>query len=710
MAQKELGIVDCLCPNVIQVDAYQRYKDVAEQANAQVFVVFTEQGEFMGLVTERQAALFPNRIFADLLLRRQPPPVADNVPILSALSRMEQERVNHLMVIDSKGQYAGTVSRLSIITALVERERDLRKDLERLLLDYRRELENRRIAAAVFEATSEGIMVTDAKQRIQLVNRAFSKTTGWAVEDAIGQTPHILHSGQHDDTFYAQMWDCLQETGAWEGEIWNRRKSGEIYPEWLHINAIRNEQDEVSYYAGVFSDATHHQEMRARLHHLAYHDALTGLPNRQLFLDRLAHAVAQARRDGDSLALLFIDLDGFKEVNDTLGHLIGDKLLCQVAKLLQNAVRENDTVARLGGDEFTVITQTGTDQTGIITIAEKLLSTLTHQFTIEGHELFVSASIGISRFPEDGDSPEVLLMEADSAMYQAKAVGRGRYHFYSASGHNRFVEKVQMSAHLRQALAEEAITIAWQPQVDMATGRVVGMEALARWSLDGKAVSPELFIPLAEQTGLIGRLGEQVLHIAAGEAAALLANHPYAGKPFGFAINLSPFQINPARKDSATTSLAQTILEILAEHQLPPFMIELELTETAISTNREEISDLLRLLGNAGIKVAVDDFGTGCSNLATIKQLPVHKLKMDRSLVTDLQDSPTDREIATAVITMARALNLKVVAEGVETEEQAGILRAMGCDIAQGYLYSEPLPMPKLRTWLAKQAERASPP
>ncbi|WP_321528765.1 EAL domain-containing protein [Sedimenticola selenatireducens] len=705
MTNKELGIVDCLCPNVILVDAYQRYKEVAEQTDAHVFVVFTEQGELMGLVTERQAALFPNRIFADLLLRRQPPPVDNSVPILSTLNRMEQDSVNHLMVVDGKGQYVGIVSRLSIITALVERERDLRKDLEHLLLDYRRELENRRIATAVFEATSEGIMVTDAKQRIQLVNRAFSKTTGWAVKEAIGQTPHILHSGKHDEAFYKQMWDCLQETGAWEGEIWNRRKSGDIYPEWLHINAIRNDQGEVRYYAGVFSDATHHQEMRARLHHLAYHDALTGLPNRQLFLDRLTQAVAQARRDGDSLALLFIDLDGFKEVNDTLGHLVGDKLLCQIANLLQSAVRENDTVARLGGDEFTVITQTGTDQTGVITIAEKLLSTLTHQFNIDGHELFVSASIGISRFPEDGDSPEVLLMEADNAMYQAKAIGRGRYHFYSASGHNRFVEKVQMSARLRQALAEKEITIAWQPQVNMATGGVVGMEALARWSPDGKAVSPELFITLAEQTGLINQLGEQVLQIAAGQAAAILAEYPRAGTPLSFAINLSPFQVNSAGKDRDTDNLADTILGILTQHGLPTNVVELELTETAVTSHREGISDIFQTLGDAGIQIAVDDFGTGCSNLATIKQLPVHKLKLDRSLVMDLCDDPTDREIATAVITMARALNLKVVAEGVETEEQAAILRTMGCDIAQGYLYSRPLPMTELRSWLAKQAD-----
>lgn len=695
----QIGIVDCLCPGWTSVEAYQRYRDVLDAADLGVYAVFTEEGDFLGLVTERQAALFPNRIFADLLLRRQPAPVVESMPILEVIGRMDKDGLECLAVAGKAGELVGIVSRLSIAQALVARERGLRTDLEALLVEYRHELENRRITSAVFEATGEGIMVTDAEQRIVLVNSSFTKTTGWTREEVLGQTPQVLKSGRHDAAFYTEMWRCLRETGSWEGEIWNRRKNGDIYPERLHIDAIRDEQGAVHYFAGVFSDATRHQEMRERLHYLAYHDALTGLPNRQLFLDRLEQAVNRAHRDGNELALLFIDLDGFKEVNDTLGHLIGDQLLCQVATQLGEALRESDTLARLGGDEFTVIVQTGTEEDAVIAVAEKLLAALSRRFAVDGHDLFVSASLGISRFPQDGDTPEILLMAADNAMYQAKAEGRSAYCFYSASGHSRFVEKVRMAADLRQALADHTITLAWQPVVDMASRRVIGMEALARWvRADGSAVSPDVFVALAEQTGLIGRLGEQVMRLAADEISSLLTD--YAGEALRFAINLSPFQVSAAREGDDPGMMAYGILAILAEHGVSPPCIELEITESAIASGRDGMGHLLWVLGDAGIQVAVDDFGTGCSNLAAIKQLPVHKLKLDRSLVMDLVSDPADREIAAAVIGMARALKLKVVAEGVETEEQAAILRELGCDIAQGYLYGRPVPLAELRPLL----------
>jgi predicted signal transduction protein with EAL and GGDEF domain len=311
--------------------------------------------------------------------------------------------------------------------------------------------------------------------------------------------------------------------------------------------------------------------------------------------------------------------------------------------------------------------------------------------------LFVSASIGISRYPQDSDSPEALLMEADSAMYEAKKAGRGNFHFYSASSHRYFVEQVDMSHELRQALTEERITLAWQPQVDAASGQVVGVEALARWTRrNGQVVPPAVFVALAERTGLIGQLGQWVLRIAAREAAALLADCPCPSENMRFAVNLSPLQVYSARGGIEPAA----VLATLREEGLSPNRLELELTETAIATHREGMRDILLALGEAGIQIAVDDFGTGCSNLLTIKQLPVHKLKLDRSLVIDLADDTTDREIAAAVVGMAHALNLQVLAEGVETAEQAGILHGLGCRLAQGYHYSRPVPMAELRGWL----------
>lgn len=708
MPELEPTIAECLCPRVARAEAFQRYHEVAGQNDATVFAVFDENDRYLGLVTDRQAALFPTRIFADLLLRRQPPPIPEDTPVTQVLQRIEQEKEECIAVADHDGHFLGAVSQLSIVEALVARERRLREQVENLLIEYKRELDNRQIATAVFNTTSDGILVTDADQRILLVNRAFCETTGWAADDIIGQKPDVLRSNQHDNAFYRQMWENLGRDGSWEGEIWNRHRNGEIYPEWLHINAIRDDQDQIRYYAGVFSDTTRHKEIRARLHHLAYHDSLTDLPNRQQILDSLALGVAKERRDGGGLALLFVDLDGFKEVNDTLGHLIGDRLLTRVGQHLRESVRDSDIVGRLGGDEFVVIVSTGPSGDNTIeiltTIAQKLIAALNRPFMIDGNRLFVSASIGISRYPDDGETPDALLMAADNAMYEAKRNGFGSFSFYSASGHSRFVEKVHLTAELRQALADKQLSLVWQPQIDMNSNRIVGMEALARWRrADGSHVPPDLFISLAEQSGLISQLGEQVLRMAASQIAEMTRQCTQPLDGLRFAINLSPFQIRPTPDDTSHASSANAILSILAQHDISPSMIELELTETAIATHRDGIGELLQRLGDADIQLAIDDFGTGCSNLATIKQLPIHKLKIDRSLVMDLVTDSTDREIAAAVIGMARALGLKIVAEGVETEEQADLLRELGCHLAQGYLYSRPVPLHELKPLLAQQ-------
>ncbi len=708
MEHHEVTLRDCLCKRSVRVGAFQRYQEVVHAGGAQIFVVF-DGDEHLGLVSDREAALFPNRIFADLVTRRPPTPLHEGDAIMHALDRLESEEREFLQLVDTNGDFIGVVSRFSIIATLIEHERLLRSRLEDLLSEYRDELDHHRIAASVFEATSEGIMVTDAEQRIVMVNRAFRETTGWGEDEVIGETPRLLHSGRQDEDFYAAMWQSLKQTGAWEGEIWNRRKNGEVYPEFLHINAIRDDEGEIRHYAGVFSDATRIREMRERLRHLAYHDALTDLPNRKLFFDRLEHAIAQARRHEKGIGLFFIDLDGFKEINDTLGHLVGDRLLQAVAETLVDSVRETDTVARLSGDEFTVFAAIDDGEGGLVAVAEKLVAALNRHFRVDERRLFVSASLGISRYPEDGEDAQSLLMAADNAMYKAKGDGKGCYRFYSATSHGQFMQRVRMTGELRQTLEQREIQVVWQPQVDLASGRIVGAEALARWTgADGRNVPPDTFIPLAERSGLIRELGCQVLERASREIAQVFAEFPLLTERFRFAVNVSPAQISTRTRSNASSGESvDAILEVFRTMGLAARQAEIELTESAFA-DRSDIETALGRIGAAGIHIAIDDFGTGCSNLATIKQLPITKLKIDRSLVTDAVNDRADREIATAVVGMGRGLNLEVLAEGVEDHEQAELLRRLGCDTAQGYLFSRPLPLPDFREYVRENLRQTA--
>ena len=698
----ELGLLDCIDSRALRVDAFDCFDMVARTGEHPVFVVTGEEGEYLGLVTARAAALFPRRIFADLLFQRPGPLEPHDLPLGDALREMDRRAVDYLAVTSEDGAFAGVVSRLSIADALMHREQQQRRELEALLEDYRHELEQKRIAAAVFDSTSEGIMVTDARQRIVQVNPAFERTTGWSREEAVGETPALLHSGVQDPAFYAAMWQSLQQTDAWEGEIWNRRKDGEVYPEWLHINAIRGEDGEIHYFVGVFSDTTRQLELRQRLQYLAYHDALTGLPNRQLFMDRLEQALRDARRDGKGLAVVFVDLDDFKEINDTRGHAAGDELLRNIADALRSAVREVDSVARFGGDEFTLLLPDCDDTDSVSGVVQRVLEGVNREFALAatGEAVRTSASMGIGLFPHDAGTAENLLMAADNALYEAKADQRAGYRFFSASGYDQFVERVRLTSELRRAIAEGGITLDWQPQVELGSGRVVGLEALARWpSADGSFVPPDVFIPLAERSGLIEELGVGVFERAMREVAQL-SSEPLSCDfdTLSFAVNVSPLQIHPAL--DGQPDFAGVLSAIAGSHHVALERIEFELTESALSQSPEELYRVLLRLGVNGARVAVDDFGTGCSNLATIKRLPIHKLKLDRSLVRDLEDDAADREIASAVVGMARAMGLAVLAEGVETREQADILRDLGCDYAQGYLFGRPQPMSALRSTL----------
>ena len=548
----------------------------------------------------------------------------------------------------------------------------------------RRSEENLRLAAKVFENTQEGVMITDGEGRILSVNKAFSAITGFAEEEALGRNPSLLNSGRHDTEFYQTMWAELNGKGAWQGEIWNRSKTGEVYPEWLSISTVHDDWGRVANYVGVFSDISQIKHSEAQLEYLAHHDPLTDLPNRSLFQARLGHAIHVARRHEQRIGLLFLDMDGFKNINDSLGHPSGDELLQAVARRMTENLRAVDTLARLGGDEFVILLENLRDTREAAIVAQNVLTLLMKPFQLAaGHEVFIGASIGISLFPDDADDATQLVRNADAALYQAKAQGRNTYRFYTEALTRSANERLHMESSLRRALENGEFVLHYQPQVRLRDGRLIGAEALVRWQPPGEAlIPPGQFIPLAEETGLIRPLGEWVLRTACAQFRAWRD----AGLPaLSLAVNLSTRQFE--QRD-----LAARVGEILRETGYPADHLELEITESAIMAQGEQASDTLDQLKRLGAALSIDDFGTGYSSLAYLKRFAVDKLKIDQSFIRDIPHNPNDQEIAATIVAMARNLNLHVLAEGVETDEQLAFLRLHGCDAFQGYLFSPPLP------------------
>jgi diguanylate cyclase (GGDEF)-like protein/PAS domain S-box-containing protein len=537
------------------------------------------------------------------------------------------------------------------------------------------------LAARVFEQSSEGFVICDPHMNILSVNRAFSEITGYSETEALGQNPSLLKSGRQDADFYRDMWEHINETGSWQGEIWNRRKSGEIYPEWLSISAARGDHGELTHYIGIFSDITQHKKTEEHIRYLAHYDALTGLPNRSLLNDRIKIAIAQAQRRKQQLTLMFIDLDRFKNVNDSLGHLVGDRLLIEVAQRLKTVVRDEDTVSRLGGDEF-ILLLPATDADGAIRVAEKIIQALTEAFLTEGNELSVTPSIGIAMYPADGQQAERLLQCADSAMYRAKEAGRNTFRFFTAEMQVHAIRELQLENALRRALERNELSLNYQPQIDLASGRIIGSEALLRWNnMDFGTVSPAEFVPLAEDSGQILAIGEWVMRTAVAQIRAW----QQAGLP------LLPVAVNLSAVQFRQKNLPQLVHSILKQHDLEPKYLELELTERITMEDPAAAIAIMDELHAIGIQLSIDDFGTGYSSLAYLKRFRVQKLKIDRSFVRDITRDPEDEAIINAVISLARSLNLRTIAEGVETIEQLEFLRQHHCDEIQGYYFSRPL-------------------
>ncbi len=541
----------------------------------------------------------------------------------------------------------------------------------------------------VFDSSYSGVMITDAKANIVEVNPAFTRITGYSSEEVVGKNPHLLASGRHDPDFYSELWSDLENNGHWEGEIWNRRKNGEVYPSWLNINQVHDKAGTLLYYVGMFSDITKRKQAEAQIHQLAFYDPLTELPNRRLLIERLQQAFSSGTRSGQHGAVLFIDLDNFKTLNDTKGHDIGDQLLAEVAKRLNICVRDGDTVARLGGDEFVVVLEslsTVSDEAAAQAdlVAEKIREVLSQPYQLANHSHYTTPSIGVVLFRGHQQSLDDVLKHADTAMYQAKTAGRNSIRFYDPVMQAAIEARAILEEELRYALERQQFCLHYQVQRD-SLYRALGAEVLIRWQHPERGlISPAQFIPLAEESGLIAPLGLWVLQTACAQLR--LWQGDVLARDLTLAVNVSAKQF---RSQDFVAQVQRTLQETGAK----PAQLKLELTETIVLENVEDTIAKMRELKLLGVSFSMDDFGTGYSSLQYLKRLPLDQIKIDQSFVRDIASDPNDAAIVQTIIAMSEVLGLNVIAEGVETEAQREFLDLRGCHAFQGYLFGRPVPL-----------------
>jgi len=558
-----------------------------------------------------------------------------------------------------------------------------------------------RLAGVVFESSAEAILVTDGQNRVLRVNPAYTRLTGYTEDEVRGRNPRLSASGRHDEAFYAAMWRDILTRGLWKGELTNRRKDGSLYPVSLTVSVVRDERGQVVNHVGLFVDISERVAREDHIRYLSEHDVLTGLPNRALFADRVRQAIMQGRRSQRFAAVLFIDLDRFKAVNDVYGHPVGDQLLQETARRLQAALRESDTVGRQGGDEFLVLLPDLAERGDAERVLDKLMTALCEPYRLGALELHVTPSIGASVFPDDGEDFETLVRAADTAMYHSKSNGRGASHFFSAEMSQAADERLTLEAALRHALDRHELRLHYQPLVDLADGRVTGFEALLRWREPARGeVPPATFIPVAEDSGMIVPIGAWVLR----EACRQLRQWRDDGlHGLSVAVNVSARQL-------AQANFEAMVFAALAEHGLEGNALELEVTESVLLADQDHRVEQLRRLRDAGVRLSIDDFGTGYSSLSYLRRLPIDRIKIDRSFIREVTDNTGDALIVGALIDMAHGIGLRVLGEGVETDGQHGFLRDHGCDAVQGYLFARPMPADEVAPWLgARQTARALP-
>ena len=550
--------------------------------------------------------------------------------------------------------------------------------------ERRRHAENelRKLNTAIEQSVSS-IIITDINGTTEYVNPQFHATTGYPAEEVIGRKFNLLGSGETPHATYTELWNTIKSGGVWQGELLNRKKDGSLYWDLVSISPVRDKNNQITHFIGIQHDITERKEMEERLNYMAYHDELTALPNRTLLTDRFEQQVRQAQRSGDKIALLILDLDRFKLINDSLGHRIGDLVLIEIARRLTRTARGGDTIARYGGDEFVILASGFSDSDALIEIARRLVEIIAEPVVIEGHNLHVSTSIGISLWPDDGPDIETLLRQADTAMYHAKELGRGRFQFFTSELNIQTSHRLKLETDLREAIEQQQFELYYQPQVHLVTGKIMGAEALIRWNHPELGlVSPIEFIPLAEETQLIRPIGEWVLRTACEQAAQWQQSHH---ADFSMAVNVSARQLDDAR-------FTEYLASMLEETGIRPGTLEVEITESSVMAHPDRMIGVLNTIKSLGIHLALDDFGTGYSSLSYLRRFPFDKLKIDRSFIKDVTHNPDDAAITQTIGAMAHSLNMTVIAEGVETDIQASYLQRCGCDEIQGYLISRPVP------------------
>lgn len=655
-------------------------------------LIFTNRldGEYLDVHAPDPSMLFvsPNIFLHRRIKEVLPKAIADlfRETFSAAINCGEVQELNYSLPIDGKKRH--------FEARVVPSSKDTLISIVRDVTERRLSEEALHIAATAFES-HEGMIITNADKVILQVNKTFTEITGYNAEEAVGKTPRLYSSIRHDVFFYAAMWESIQVDGLWQGEVWNRRKNGELFPAWLTITAVMNDEQQATHYVGAFVDITQRKKAEDQIKSLAFYDPLTGLPNRRLLRDRLEIAVAGSLRGQHKGALLFVDLDDFKTINDTLGHDKGDDILVQVGSRLSACVRAGDTVARLGGDEFVVMLEDLSENIAEAAmqaeiVGEKILNVLNQIYKLNGHEYYSSCSIGVTLFGEQHENIDEPLKRADLAMHQAKAGGRNTVRFFDPHMQAEVIDRVALAAGLRGALAQNQFVLYYQAQVTE-EGKITGAEALIRWQHPQRGlVSPAEFIPLAEETGIIFSLGQWVLETACVQLANWATRIEM--KDLTIAVNVSARQFQHIY-------FVEQVLAVIAHTGANPQRLKLELTESLLVNNIDDVIEKMNRLKATGVSLSLDDFGTGYSSLSYLKRLPLDQLKIDKGFVKDILIDSNDAAIAKMVIVLADSMGLSVIAEGVETEKQRAFLVAQGCKFYQGYLFSRPLALEKFEEY-----------